>query len=611
MRPPLNKIVGVDFETYYDKDFSLTNKLLNTSDYIRDPRFKVHCVSIKMGAEPAYWYDAVAGEKKLRSIDWTTHALLAHNTAFDGFILSTLYNIIPYFYLDTLCMARAFHNEHTRAKLDIIAKYYGVGEKIVGALENTKGKVDLTPDELEALGNYCANDTELLWRVFRRQYRTFPDKELLLIDLFMRMFCDPVMGVDIPRVTKYMDEEVAERERLITESGVDEAILASNQKFAAALESLHAENFEMPTKINKMGDTAFAFAQSDPEFTDLLEHEDIRVVRLVRGRLAAKSTIAETRAQRFINAGRDGQRLPILLNYYAAKTGRPGGGNKMNPMNLPRGSELRKSIIAPAGHKLVVCDSAQIELRVNNWLAGGEKKLDIIRAYDAGTGPDPYRLLASSVFSTDVEQVNSDQRFVGKVGELGLGYQMGAKKLQTTLALGIMGPPVDTTLEFCLGVVGTYRRTNLPIKNQWDNLRNVLLNMVLKKDGTYRNLLDYEPGSIWLPNGLALHYPALMLEDGSNFTYSSHSARRKIYGGLLTENIIQALARIIVTDQMLMLKDKYRIANMTYDEIVCCVPDKQAETCLEDMMAAMRTPPPWAPDLPLNAEGAYADYYSK
>jgi hypothetical protein len=625
----LDNIVGVDFETYYAADYSLSLPKYNTSGYVRDPQFKIQGVAIKEGRKKAQWYTGKDVVRKLKSIDWSRKAMLAHNAQFDGFIMSEILKLFPSFFYDTLSMTRALHNDMSRASLDTVAKLYGIGEKSRTYLVNTKGVRDLPPQDLKHLGEGAIIDIDLAWEIFRRQIEVFPEEETRLVDLTVKMFTDPVLGVDIELATAALEREMEARAKAIKRSKVPEKDLTSNAKFAAHLERL---GVEPPTKISfKTGYTNFALAKTDQEFLDLLEHEDMRVVRLAEGRLAAKSTIEETRARRLIAAGEDGKRLPILLNYAAAKTFRWSGGNKMNPQNFPRAQyvgkvkvehsdDLRRSIIAPPGHVLVVADSSQIELRVNNKLAGNEAKLEIIRKYDRKEGPDPYRVLAASIYSLAIEAINDTQRFVGKVGELGLGFQMSGKKLQTTLALGTMGPAIDLPLALCNKIVKVYRATNKPIEDQWAACEQILRNMFAGDEGEYADLISYDDRTIWLPNGLGMNYPGLepkyernrqgdMIQRG--WTYIAHGIEKKIYGGLLTENLVQAIARIIVGQQMLAIADKYRVVMMTHDEVVACVPKRQAEKALEYMIKCMRTPPTFWPDIPLNAEGGFDVCYSK
>lgn len=411
-----NNVVTIDFETYYGDKYSLTDKAMNTSEYVRDERFKVHLVGIKVGQQPTKVYSGDEAKAALQAIDWTQHALLCQNTAFDGFILAEHYGIIPAVYLDTLSMSRAVNGPAQRHGLAYIAPLFGFAGKVrAKALSDTKNIRDLDPSSelYKSLGEYCVDDVEDTCGVFWKMYDSLTDNELQLIDITIRGFCDPVLLVDTDRVQAELDREVAEKIASLLISGVKADTLSSANKFADELRKL---GVEPPTKISKTtGKEAYAFASTDRGLMALQNHEDVRVRNLVEARLRVKSTIGETRAQRFLKAGENGAKLPILLNYCGAHTFRWSGGNKMNLQNLPRGGELRRSLLAPPGHVVVVSDSAQIEARLNAWLSDELGLLDVFRAYDAGEGPDAYRIMAAALYNIPVDQVTDEQRFVGKV----------------------------------------------------------------------------------------------------------------------------------------------------------------------------------------------------
>lgn len=303
--------------------------------------------------------------------------------------------------------------------------------------------------------------------------------------------------------------------------------------------------------------------------------------------------------------------------FVTGNTGRWSGGNKMNLQNLPRGSELRRSIVAPEGHKIVVVDSSQIEARVLAWLAGQENLLEQFR-----NKADVYSAFASVVYGRPIDRKRVDEHgnkpdelegIVAKVCVLGLGYQMGAAKLQDTFAKGMMGPKIDFTLDECRHFVNTYRSANYMIAALWQKMDHVLRAASVGQEGTYK-CLSWGKDYIRLPNGMFLHYPALTVSENDQIEYYNKYGISYIYGGLATENAVQALARIIVAEQMLDIIDAdsdYNVMTMTHDEIVVICPDEKVDTCLDDMLRIMRTPPAWAPDLPLDAEGGYAQDYSK
>ena len=605
-------IVTLDFETFYGKDYTLSGKI-NTSEYVRDDRFHVHGVAIKKGNGKTLWYTGRNIALALKEIDWSKTAMVGHNTAFDGFITSEVYGHKPAFYADTLSMSRATRGHSTRHDLDTVAKAFGHGGKVKrDALANTKDKVQLTKSEEAKLGGYAVDDVDDTYRIFWDMYPHVPDDELRLIDITMRMFCDPVLEIDIPRVKAELENELGAKAAALLRSGAQVDDLMSNDKFARLLQAAGAQ---LPQKISpSTGKLTYAFAKSDLAFQDLMKNGNDEVRALCEARLKVKSTIGETRANRFLEAGRDGMKLPVMLNFSGAHTHRWSGGNKMNLQNLKRGGELRRSILAPKGHVVVVADSAQIEARVLAWLA---QQMDIVNAF--ATKQDVYKLMASVIYSVPVEDVTKDQRFIGKICVLGLGYGMGPQKLQQTLKVGNMGPSVDISEDECRRIVNIYRQKNWKIKAFWKKMDQVITNMTLgieSKEGP----LEIGKGFIRLPNGMFLQYFGLhgtaeITRDDlvmTETTYLTRTGRTKLYGRLLTENVVQALSRVIIGEQMLKIHDAgYRIVTMAHDEIVIIAKKEDAKKALDFMIKTMSTPPDWAPDLPLAAEGDFADCYSK
>jgi DNA polymerase family A len=635
-----SQIVTLDFETYYSSEYSLRSKALNTSEYIRHSEFKAQCVGIKLNDQPVVWYRDRDIQSALDAIDWSATGLLCHHTAFDGLVLSHHYGIVPAFYLDTLSMARALHSNAIGASLDEVARFYNLGNKLPNVLDKTKGVRDLPDDLMQQLGQYCAVDVELCKLIFTKMIQGFPQSELELIDLTVRMFCDPVLHIDIPRVEKELEREIKEREQLIADSGTDIKSLSSSDKFAAELRKL---GIDPPTKISPTTNKGtWAFSKTDLDFIDLKTHHDERVRKLVAGRLAAKSTIGESRANRFLSVGKDNKKLPVYLNYFGAHTGRWSAGNKMNLQNLKRGGELRKSIIAPEGHVIVVADSAQIEARVTAWLAEDAELLTLF-----AEKADVYKHMASEIYQIPTDTVTKDQRFIGKIAVLGLGYGMGHAKFQHTLATGAMGPAVELSTDECMRIVKMYRLKRMQITWLWHNMELMLHRMIGKREGTLGPLWNDNQYRIWLPNGLYLQYPFLSADwDNINekyvdFRYYDYEAGvrrimggkvskeegKRIYGGLATENVVQALARIIVGDQMLRIANNLketsgvpvagsgpeyrRVVTMTHDEVVVCVPAAEADDTLKMMLREMSTALPWCSDIPLSAEGGYDVNYSK
>ena len=609
------QLVTLDFETFYGKDYTLSGKM-NMSEYIRDPRFHAHGVGIKIEDKPTLWYTGANIALALQEIDWSKSAMIGHNVAFDGFICSHHYGVVPALYIDTLSMGRAAHGHGHRHDLDTLAKLHGLGGKVKrDSLANTKDKLELTKAEMMALGGYCKDDVNDTRAIFDKLYPFIPDPEMELIDITIRMFCDPVLEVDIPLVEEELAEEVGGKMAALLLSGTTPEHLMSNDKFARLLVNADP-SLLVPMKMSpSTGKQTYAFAKSDLAFQEMARNGNDKVKALCAARLKIKSTIGETRAVRFLEAGRDGMKLPILLNFSGALTHRWSGGNKMNLQNLKRGGKLRRAIKAPKGWSVVVADSAQIEARVLAWLAN---QADIVNAF--ATKQDVYKLMASAIYNIPVEKIDKDQRFIGKICVLGLGFGMGPVKLQQTLKQGTMGPPVDIELEECERIVKMYRKKNNRIVEFWKVMDQAILSMLFDREMKV-GPLTVGKNFIQLPSGLFLQYPGLMGEPEESRSgdikmgdvrYLNRNGMSKLYGGLLTENVVQALARCIIGEQILAVKRAgYRIVTSTHDEIVVICPTPQADKCLADMIRIMSTSPDWCKTLPLSAEGGFDTCYSK
>ena len=469
-------ILTIDFETYYDQNFSL--RKITTEEYVRSAQFQIIGMGIKLNEGETVWLSGAEDELREylhENYDWKNTFVLAHNTMFDGAILSWRLGITPKGWLDTMCMARALHGVDKSAALKAVAEHYGVGEKGTEVIE-AKGKYleDFTEEELARYGDYCINDVELTYRIFKIMIKDFPLKELKIIDLTLSMFTHPVLELDMNMLEEHLHEVRMRKEMLLEQAGVSREDLMSNPKFA---ELLIALGVTPPTKTSaRTGKEAFAFAKTDEGFKALAEHEDDRVQALYEARLGNKSTLEETRTERFIGIAERGK-LPVPIRYYAAHTGRWGGADKINLQNLPsRGPNakaLKKSIVAPEGHVVVEADSSQIEARVLAWLAGQD---DLVTAFH--NKEDVYKLMASSIYNVGVDEVTKDQRFVGKTTILGAGYGMGANRFQEQLK----GMGVELELDECRRIIAVYRNTYGNIKRLWYQANDMLAFMMNKQD---------------------------------------------------------------------------------------------------------------------------------
>lgn len=640
------KLATLDFETYYSKTYSLSK--MTTEAYVRDPQFQAILLSIKIDDGPvrtlqgpaAIRLGLMALKPKLEQA-----AVLMHHAHFDGLILSHHYGIQPKRILDTLSMARALHGAKGGNSLAKLAERYGIGAKgteIVNALGLRHEQFD--DAALARYVEYCEQDVNLTYKLFVDHLMPiFPAEELRVIDLLVRMYTDPVLRLRSDDLLAWVDDLQAHKATLIERCGVTKDELMSNPKFAAALENL---GVEPPTKISPTtGKETFAFAKTDDGMQALQEHEDTRVQVLVEARLGNKSTINQTRAIRMAQAGQRGA-APIYLNYSGAgTTHRTSGGDKLNYQNLGRPARitpgdigrtintpagittvqglaneqvttplgvfkvkachlfgLRDAIEAPEGYKLVVVDSANIEARVLDTLAG---QSDAVQRYREKA--DPYLHLASSIYGKPLNKVeHARERQLGKVAKLGLGYGMGAAKFLVTAHN--WGIDIDEAM--AAQTVSVYRTTHHKIVALWkradDALRYIAAGQTIAIDEM--GLVKTTEGGIMLPNGLVIKYPDLR-RDADGWTYWDGHARVKIYGGKVVENIVQALARNIVVGQMLEAAKRWRVSHFVHDELVLVVPEDQAQEALEDTLRVMQSSPSWWPMVPLDAEGVIGVNY--
>ena len=610
-------LITIDFETYYDKEFSLSK--MTTEEYIRDPRFEVIGVGVKVNNNETEWASGTKEQTKafLQTFNWAEAMLLGHNVMFDGAIANWIFDVTPRAYTDTLCIARAVDGVEVSASLHALAERYALGTKGT-AVSDALGKrrEDFSEEELSRYGDYCINDVELTYALFKKIGKGFPRQELKLIDLTLRMFVDPVLDLDLGLLEQHLIETRDHKDKLLGDAGVDKKDLMSNPKFAKLLEGF---GVIPPTKISLTTDKeTFAFAKSDEDFIALTNHENPSVQTLVAARLGNKSTLEETRTQRFIDISKRGL-LPVPVKYYAAHTGRWGGDDKINLQNLPsrgtHGKKLKRSIIPPPEHSLIEADSAQIEARILAWLAGQENLIDAF-----ANNEDVYVKMAARIYGKDEADVTKEERFVGKTTILGAGYGMGAVKFKDQLKT--FG--VDMELAEARRVIKIYREANYNITFLWRDAQQTIINLSRGDAVSFGrdNLLsvDAERCALELPSGLFMRYEDLRGDtvttefDGIptqtvEYTYKTRRGRTRIYGGKAIENVCQALARCIIGEQMLEISKRYKVVLTVHDSVVCCVPDEEVEEARSYMESCMRMVPEWAIDLPIDCESGVGKSY--
>jgi len=594
----------IDFETYYSRDFSLSK--LTTEEYVRSSNFEVIGVGVKVNDEEPQWFSGTFEETKifLEGFDWAESIAVAHNAMFDGAVLTWRFGLRPRMWVDTLAIARAVDGLEQGNSLKKLVERYGLGVKGTEVLDALgKHRKDFLVNDLQQYGEYCKNDVELTFKLLNHYISQVSEQELQVISITTKMFSEPVLELDIELLEQHLEAVRDRKSKLLEAAEADRETLMSNDKFAELLKSI---GVDPPRKIsNTTGKETWAFAKTDEGFKALLEHEDETVQTLAAARLGTKSTLEETRTQRFINISKRGK-LPVPLRYYAAHTGRWGGDDKLNLQNLPsRGTNtLKNAIIAPDGYVIIDSDSSQIEARMLAWLSGQD---DLVQAF--ADGEDVYRIMASAIYNRHVDEITKNERFVGKTTILGAGYGMGAEKFMVQLKnFGVEAP-----IEECQRIISVYRQTYPKIPELWRQAGRCLEAMAAGMSapiGVQNQALYMDENGFCLPNGFHLKYRDLH-SNGGEFSYKSRNGRTKIYGGKVVENLCQALARCVIAEQMVRINRKYKVVLTVHDAVACIAREEEAEEAKKYVEKCMRWTPEWANGLPLNCEAGYSHSYGE
>ncbi len=634
------KICTLDLETFWDVGHSLTK--MSPIAYCMHPDTEIISCAFKFNDEET---EVIFGEDNVKEycakVDWSQYWVVGHNlSAFDSMILSWRLNVKPKLWGCTLAMARPIHAKDVGLSLAKLVSHYRLGKKDNFALLQTKGRhlCDFTEQEIADMGVYNKEDVDQCYGLLKKLIPQTKKDEVMLIDMTIRSLIEPQFDCDTDLLTKTLAEEI-ERKRValldaakqmdVYELGMDDdeavanvlKLLSSAPKFAKFLDKL---GVEVPTKISPTTEKEIpALAKTDEAFIALQEHENPLVAVAANARLDAKSTLLQTRIQKFLDASEahPQRKIPIPLRYYGADTTGRWSGWAYNPQNLPRinpykpklSDALRKSLIAPSGYKVVVADLSGIELRVNHFLWQVPSSMELFQADPENA--DLYKDFASTLYGVEQKDVTKEQRQVGKVAHLGLGFGAGFKTFQTVAKL--MGG-VDIDLDESRGIVDTWRSTYSDITRAWRTCHNVLPTIMRGAEGGAVDpwgMVYPTPEGLQTPKGV-IRYPNLRTEVNeetgrTEFIYGEGRNKARIYAGKIVENIVQHLARNVIADNALDVQRELRLipALMVHDELVYVVPEEEAQATLDAVQKIMRTPPTWWPELLTWSEGDIADTY--
>lgn len=657
---PQNRVIIFDAETYYDQEYSLTK--MPTPNYILDPRFELQIVAVKVDDGP---HEIIPGPEFpawLQQYDPAHTTTVSFNSLFDNSILSYRYGWVPHTMIDVMGMARALlGHQLTSFSLRNVALYLQLGAKGT-ALQNVKGK-RLAQIESEGLmpafKQYALQDNFLCEQMLLNLYPQFPWAERRLMDMVLRCAVEPRFLVDVPMLTQHLEDVMKAKEQLLQDANnVDPKIIMSTPKFKAALEALGVE-VEMKVSPTTGKETP-AFAKTDEFMETLSDHPDPQVAAMAAARLGLKSTLEETRARKLLSIATlpwpapveviarraiddefnpDGDdfpvpvlaRMPVPLRYGGAHTHRLSGEWGFNMQNMPtvRGSKgkskLRSSLIVADDEMVVTCDLAQIEARLVAWICRCTKLID-----EFAHNKDPYSLLASDIFGMPINRKLKDalgkvifeiEGFIGKTGILGLGYGCGKDNFDTMVTKSARAQGLDISQKYSREIgdkaVDGYRRRYPEIPLGWRILDQMIQTVWLSGSASMKFgpcVISY--GNVLLPSGLSLRYadPQSFYDKDSGRTehrYRYGKFWHKLYGAKLLENIVQALARIVVMNAALRIRDRgrhmpnpqdYRFVLQAHDELVFIVKRDQLDTAKKIILEEMRRRPSWAPDAPIDAE---------
>jgi DNA polymerase len=646
--------IYVDFESFWSTEHTLSR--MSPTEYVTHPDTEIISVAIKVGNAPTY---VLFGEQKIRehlqSLDWSDAMAIGHNmSGFDAMILAWRMGVNPKMYGCTAAMARPKYSKTsalvngkslTGVSLKKLAVELKVGVKLDLEATNTKGKhlCDFSEDELADMEEYNKVDTDLCAAIFKKLAPSFPKQELLQIDMTTRMLVEPKFLLNYSMVDKALEDVKEEKRRSLLElantlgieqfvaerldngTDIEEQVrveLASAAKFSALLERLGVEApmKQSPTNSEKR---VPALAKTDDGFIALQNHENPVVAAAARARLEVKSTLLETRLQAFLRAADacDG-RLPVPLKYCGADTTGRWSGEQYNMQNLPRidtknpkpSDALRMSLKAPKGHKIVVADLSGIELRVNMFLWKVPYAMELFAS--SPDKADLYRYFAAhDLYNITEDEVTKNQRQVGKVAHLGLGFGAGGATFQKVAKL--MGG-IDLSLEEATDVVNKYRDAHGEIVNGWKQFQNNLTNIRQGIEAAIDpwGMCQVEHEAVRLPSGRRIYYPSLVKqnENGKHeWWYGNGRSKARIYAGKGVENLVQALARDVIAEHAVRFyKDTgLRPSLAVHDELVFAVPEKEAQQHLDHLQGIMRQGVSWWPELVTWSEGDIADCYGE
>lgn len=646
----------VDFESYFDSDYSL--KKMSTIEYVMDKRFQVGGLGIQflgfsdsfIKSNGIYFFnpfeakDFLCATKHDAGSDLKCFTIICQNCKFDCLVLKEHYGITPKYTVDIIDLDRIW-DARAKHRLAVMAERWGA-PKQKGDTQQFKGWHwnDMSPEMKKAYEEYCKTDIEIESFLLQKLLPLVPNPEieLRLATQTLHLYLNQQIEIDVKygrELQKKMECEALKSLEDLRDVGVNctHEDISGNISFVELLAKYLPAGESVPMKPNKNGEPISAFAKDDEGMRYLLNHSKKEVQMLATARQAIKSwPLHIKRVNRFISQAntKDGV-IGAPLSYYAAHTGRWGGTEKINLQNLgSRGRkgagthqlirDVRKMLKAKAGHIFGIADLAQIEFRILAWLAGQN---DLVQAF--ADGRDIYSEFATEdLFKEPIRKPTKNdspelaralifKRGFAKDGMLGFGYGMGANRLYDDCrANDALRPAFDSgeyDFTFIDRLIKTLRSRYAKIPAFWQQVEKAwkFVTKYPREELTWWRLKFYHQDGatfITLPSGRYLRYPNARVSRKGDLSYQWGS----LWGGFLTENIVQAVARDIFGEGLLRLEDEsFNIVTHTHDDVVTLLAQEQKEQELERMLNVMTIVPSWAGGLPIAAEGKLSERYGE
>jgi hypothetical protein len=603
--------------------------------------------------------------------------VVAKNCKFDMLILAEKFGIYPKYTIDCDDLTRTFDSRMKKGMEEAAPVFKIGYKGDTSQFKNLHYADIIKQGLLDDLETYTLNDIviEQQWIIKLLPIVDNPHIELPLAAHTLKLYTRPRLDFDFELCNKLIADMSVEIENtlrdvapwVMEESGfsqqdIDEAfdldiwaelvidIIGKNLRFVPLLMRALPNGQSVPTKPGKPGknmkillnteDQMPALAKTDDGCKWLIAHSDPKVSALMSARQAVNSWPSHIkRLTKMSNQARASHgKFRVPIKYHGAHTGRWTGEEQINPTNLGgsgRGmaissliSQMRHTIKAPAGCSLVLDDAAQIEARNLAWFAG---QMDLIKLFR--TNGDPYSDLAQTIFQckvwkwkdNDVEEYAGQKQKVkiyrgfGKDAILGCGYGMGVLKFFTRcLENDVLRPLFDSgeyTYQFIESLIKTYRTKYKKIPEFWRKVERAWRKATMHKVGVeIEGKLYFEHSRsgttyITLPSGRRLRYHNARVTRKGELK-NRHST---LWGGTLTENIVQATSRDFLAEWILQIErelDK-RVVHHVYDEVIVLTNESDADETLEAVNQILSKGPAWAEGMPFAAEGQVSKHYTK